>query len=202
MNRSTQLKGLMRRAWNKGKYLSEEDFKSHFEEDFIKKYNITYYELVETLPYISIICKSLPMMRTPQKKDHKEWYVYFYFLENQLNTPVYIGKTYNIKNRLQQHIKEDKKYKQVKYILCCIFTTERDALDFEAYYTRYLQPEWNVDNKEMPSNLYKFPSQKLRPWAPSATLEDPNYKQIFKDVNFMETILIPNFQKTIDAISA
>lgn len=202
MNRSAQLKGLMTKAWNKGKYISEEDFKSHFNEDFIQKYNITYCELVDVLAYISIVCSKPPKMLTPQKKEHKEWYVYFYFLKDQLNTPIYIGKTYDIGNRLQQHIKEEKKYKQIKYVLCCTFETENDALDFEAYYTRYLQPKWNIDNKETPSKLYKLPAQKLELWAPSTTLDDPQYHQIFKDVEFMRSTLIPNFQRTINAISA
>ena len=202
MNRSAQLKGLMTKTWNKGKYVSEEDFKSHFNEDFIQKYNIMHYELVDVLAYIPIVCNKPPKMLAPQKKEHKKWYVYFYFLKDQLNTPIYIGKTYDVGNRLQQHIKEEKKYKQVKYVLCCVFETENDALDFEAYYTRYLQPEWNIDNREPPSKLYKLPVQELKPWAPSTTLEDPQYHQIFKDVEFMRSTLIPNFQKTINAISA
>ena len=70
MNRSTQLKGLMTKAWNKGKYISEEDFKSHFNEDFIQKYNITHYELVDVLAYIPIVCNKPPKLLAPQKKKH------------------------------------------------------------------------------------------------------------------------------------
>lgn len=201
MDRITQLKGLMTKAWNKGKYISEEDFKSHFNEDFIQKYNISAYELVEILDYISIVCNKPPKLLKAQKKEHEKWYVYFYFLERQLDTPIYIGKTYDIGNRLKQHIADEKQYKQVKYILYCDFETDQDAKDFEAYYTRYLQPEWNIDNKEQPSKLYKLPAQELKPWAPGTTLEDPNYRQIIKDVNFMRSTLVPSFQKTINAIS-
>ena len=202
MNKVSRLKGMLTKAWNSGKYTKQE-FCDFVNNDWLPKQPINNYEwLCELKPHAEMLMNLPLKCKKPQARNHNDWYVYFYFLENQLDIPVYIGKTYDIGNRLQQHIRQEKRHKLVKYVLCCHFNTNADAEDFEAYYTRHLQPEWNIDNKEQPSTLYKLPAQELKPWAPSTTLEDPNYRQIAKDVNFMRTTLIPNFQKTINAISA
>lgn len=201
MKKVTQLKGVLTKAWNSGKY-TQQEFCDYINNIWLPKQTINNYEwLCELKPHIEKLMQFSPKYNKPKAKEHKNWYVYFYFLENQLDKPIYIGKTYDIGNRLQQHIREEKRYKQIRYILCCRFDTNKDAEDFEAYYTRYLQPEWNIDNKEAPPTLYKFPTQEVKPWAPSTTLEDPKYHQIKKDVIFMRETLVPKFQKVINSIS-
>ena len=209
MNRTTILKGMMTKAWNTGKYKTREDFIKYIEEDFRFHYNMSGLELALVFPYVDTVCSKAPKIKEikkPVKKNHDRWYVYFYFIDES-NQPKYIGKTYNVESRLKEHKREDSRFKKVKHILISIFDTERDALDFEAYYTRYLQPEWNIDNKEDPSMLYKLPTQKIQIWVPNfcggvdTDLNGSEYRTWKAEIDLGERVLAPNFQKVIDSIS-
>lgn len=201
MKKVTQLKGVLTKLWNSGKY-TEQEFCDYINNEWLPKQDINGYEwMCELMPHAQTLMRTPPKCIKRQFKEHKEWYVYFYFLANDTEHPVYIGKTYDIGNRLEQHIKEDKKYLNVEYVLCCQFNTNEDALDFEAYYTRHLQPIWNIDNKEAPSKLYKLPTQKVELWAVSNEIGTYEFEQTVKKVKFMREVMIPKFQKVIDSIS-
>lgn len=165
MDRIVTLKGLITKFWNSGKYTSEQDFYNFFRTDFIKKYNVSGYYYADLIYHINNVCKNPPKISNTKrnKKQYEEYYVYFYIIDDIFH-PVYIGKTYDIETRLNQHLDEESRYNQIQHILYCKFKTEQDALDFEAYYTRYLQPEWNISNKITPSKLYKLPSQQVFYW--------------------------------------
>lgn len=183
MDRIARCKGLFTKAYNTGKYKSLQDF-----NPLMIKYEITCIE------YYCYIKKHLEkLLSTPpksnSKKEHEQWYVYFYFL-NDKPEPVYIGKTYNILSRLRQHIKQDNKYNEIGPILIMNFESETDALDYEKYYTEHFQPEWNISNKGEPPS-YKLPKKEINsemynPYNPSM------------EFNFGMAI---NFQEKINDIS-
>lgn len=199
MKRETVLKGLLTKEWNTGKYKNKEEFEKFFYDVFIKKHQINTFEFVAIQSYISIVCLRPPTNKVKRdKKDHSSWQVYFYFLNEDINSLVYIGKTYDVETRLKKHIYDNRKFKQVKYILCCGFLNEQDALTFEAYYTRYLQPPWNITNKEAPSQLYKLPTQKIYGWCERYP---ENLDETLDKLLFENNVLVPKFQKVIDYIS-
>ena len=199
MTRINILKGLLTKEWNTGKYQTQEEFQQFFYNTFIQKYKITWLEFPEVSSYITRVCHKAPTKKIKRdKRFHDSWQVYFYFLNEDINSLCYIGKTYDVSNRFNQHKKDDEKFKQVKYILCCGFLNEHDALTFEAYYTRYLQPPWNISNKEEPSTLYKLPTQKIYGWCERY----PNdINATLNKLSFENLILVPKFQKVIDDIS-
>lgn len=192
MDRITQCKGLLTKAYNTGNYKTFEDF-----IPLIYKYKITGFEYTCGIKdHIEKLLLTPPKKVIKKKKEHKEWYVYFYFTNGIL--PVYIGKTYDVHNRLKQHIKENEKYKEVKSILTITFSSETDALDYERYYTEHFQPKWNISNKGEPPS-YKLPKQLVKAWVPIAhSLEESN--QLLKQYNISKQRAF-NFQKLINEIS-
>lgn len=209
MDRVAVLKGMMTKAWNTGKYKTYEEFKEYIEKDFRFHHKMNFMEWVLVMPYMDIVCSKPPIIKKdkkPVKKNHDRWYVYFYFTDES-NIPKYIGKTYNVESRLKEHKRDDPRFKDVKHILISIFNTEKDALDFEAYYTRHLQPEWNVDNKETPSKLYKLPAQKVQIWVPTFhgdidSLYSREYKEWKAEIKLGQEVLEPTFQAIINSVSA
>ncbi len=198
MNRISNLKSLLTKEWNTGKYTYDQ-FQNYVKTIFIYKYNVSMLEWSEIHAHATFIHIKSQINKIKKKtQTHDEWYVYFYFLNENINSLCYIGKTYNVENRLKQHIRDNEKFKQVKYVLCCSFNSEKDALDFEAYYTRHLQPIWNIDNKESPSKLYKLPSQKIIGWCEKYP---NNLESTLNKLAFENNELVPKFQKVIDYIS-
>lgn len=198
MTRENVLKSLLTKEWNTGKY-TQEQFIKYVNKEFISKYKINTVEYCEIISYVQTVCAKQPTYQTKRKKQfHHSWYVYFYFLNENINSLCYIGKTYDIENRLNQHIRDNKKFKQIKYVLCCSFDTEQDALDLETYYIRHLQPVWNIDKKENPSKLYKLPSQKIIGWCER---HPENLTAALDKISFENNVLAPRFQKVIDYIS-
>lgn len=209
MTRIQNLKGLLTKSWNSGNYSTYEDFCVFFKKTFIPKYHVCGYEYVELIDHFAKITQNPPKIKQKIKHHYNEWYVYFYYIDEDWSHPIYIGKTYDIENRLNQHIKENEKYKNVKHILYCKFKTEQDALDFEAYYTRYLQPKWNISNKSTPSQIYKLPTQKIHYWIPITRFNknDSIEQQLLKARSDKEKFeygknnIEPKLQKIIDSIS-
>lgn len=193
MDRITQCKGLLTKAYNTGNYKTFHDF-----IPLIYRYNITELEFSCGIKdHIDNLLSNPPKKVKKKKKEHKKWYVYFYFLDNT-TLPVYIGKTYDVQNRLKQHIKKDLKYNKIKSILIITFSSETDALDYERYYTEHFQPEWNISNKGNPPS-YKIPKQIVTAWVPnSSSLEEA--KEAIKQLNISKQIAL-NFQELIDEIS-
>ena len=192
MDRITQCKGLLTKAYNTGNYKTFQDF-----IPLIHKYKITGMEMVCGIKeHIDKLLSSEPKGTVKQKREHEKWYVYFYFL-NGAKTPIYIGKTYDIQNRLKQHLKEDEKYNQIKSIFCMSFSSETDALDYERYYTEHFQPNWNISNKGNPPS-YKLPKQTVLAWAPPCTFEESH--KVLKQYNIDKEKAL-EFQKLIDKIS-
>lgn len=197
------LKAQLTREWRSGKYKDRKDFIAYL-EDFCKTNKISgmdyavYYaghvdHLFSTQPNP---IKSVQIKKI--KREHDKWYVYFYFSGPAL---YYIGKTYDIEARYKQHCAEDEKYKTINHILYMEFNCESDALDFERYYTRHLQPVWNISNKEPASRLYKLPEQQIRPWIKdSHSIEEA--RKAKAELDYCYTSLVPILQCAIHDISA
>lgn len=196
MDRITICKSQCTKAYNAGKCRTIEDFQL-----YLAKYQITHFEyLVDGIKtHLEKLLASSPKYSKPlvKKKEHAKWYVYFYFI-NSDKYPIYIGKTYDIGNRLKQHQSEDNKYKRVSTILYMEFDSETDALDYERYYTEHFQPQWNTSNRREPPS-YKLPIQEVKPWADKINdIQDlPKMKAEFdkaKELSF-------SFQTKINQIS-
>lgn len=194
MDKIIQCKGACTKAYNTGNYVTYNDFIPIFQ-----KYKISGMDFAcDIKAHLDKLFSSPPKKTERKKKEHEKWYVYFYFLEGA-EFPIYIGKSYNVLNRLKQHIKEDLKYKQIKTILTITFSSETDALDYERYYTEHFQPDWNISNRGNPPS-YQLPKQFVDPWISPTYSSPEEANQLFQQYKIDQEKAL-KFQKLIDKIS-